>query len=74
MSRLPKLRVKMPDGREEIRGFEEAKTLFSDWQMLVVVEGRLINSYDGLVKLAGQNSYQNKESLKVTLIPLIAGG
>jgi len=64
----------MPQGREEIRGFEEAKTLLSNWGVLVVVEGQVINSYDELVKLAGQDSYKNKEFLKVELLPLIVGG
>ncbi len=74
MSKLPKLRIKMPHGYDEIYSFEKAKTLFFDWEVMVVVEGQMINSFEDLVKLAGQNPYKNKESLEVTLIPFIAGG
>ena len=74
MSELPKLRFKTPEGNEEIHSLEEAKSLLFNWGVLVVVEGQLINSYEELVKLAGQNSCMNKESLEVTLIPFIEGG
>ena len=74
MSKLPELKLKMPHGYEEIRGFEEAKTFLSEWGVLFVVEGQVISSYKELVKLAGQNPYKNKESLEVTLISFIDGG
>ncbi len=74
MSKLPKLRLKMPDGHEEIRGFKEAKDLLSEWGMLFVVEGQVIYSHEELFQLITQDDYKDKESLEVTLIPLIEGG
>ena len=74
MPKLPKLKLKMPEGQEEIHGFEEAKHYLSDWGVLFVVEGQVINSYEELTKLAGQSSYKNKDPLEVMLIPFIEGG
>jgi hypothetical protein len=74
MSKLPKLRLKMPDGQEEVHGFEEAKTYLSDWGVLFVVEGQVISSYEELIELADQSSYKDKEPLEVMLIPSIEGG
>lgn len=74
MPKLPKLRLKMPDGTEEIRRFEEAKTLLANWGVLFVAEGQVISSYEELVELADRNPYKNKESLEVMLIPFIEGG
>jgi hypothetical protein len=76
MSKLPKLKLIMPHKQqaEEIRDFEEAEKFLSNWGMLVVVEGQVINSYQELVKLANQDSYKNKEFLEVTVIPFIEGG
>ena len=74
MSKLPKLRLKMPDGHEETHRFDKAKPILSEWGVLFVVEGQVINCYEELIKLAGQNSYENKESLEVTVIPFIEGG
>ena len=76
MSKLPKLKLIMPHRQqaEEIRDFEEAEKFLSNWGMLVVVEGQVINSYQELIKLANQDSYKNKEFLEVTVIPFIEGG
>ncbi len=76
MPQLPKLRVKtFPGSSEETRDFEQAKDLpFLD--VLIFVEGQRINSYEELVQLAAQDSYQNKESLEVMVLSagLVDGG
>ena len=77
MMKLPKLKVKMfPEHcSAEVRDFEYAKDLsFSD--LLIIVEGQQITSYDELVQLATQDSYRGKESLEVIVLApgLIDGG
>ena len=77
MPKLPKLKVKMlPEHcSAEVRDFEYAKDLpFSN--LLVIVEGQRITSYDELVQLVTQNNYRRKESLEVIVLTpgLIDGG
>ena len=78
MHRLPKLKVKRPVGypSEEIREFEQGKYfLFSYGDgTFVVVEGRVINSYEELIQLATQDCYKDKEFLEVIIVTEMSGG
>jgi hypothetical protein len=78
MLELPKLKLKKPFGYpfEEVRDFEQAKYFLFSYgnSALVVVEGQVINSYEELVHLAAQDSYKDKESLEVLLLPTVIGG
>jgi hypothetical protein len=78
MSKLPKLKVKKPFGYpfEEIRNFEEAQYFLFNYgdNAIVIVEGKVINSYEELVQLAAQASYKDKEFLEVELLPAVIGG
>ena len=77
MSKLPKLKVKLPFGypNEDICELEQSKYRFSyGGEVLVVVEGQVVNSYEELVQLVKQEDYKNKEFLEVTLLPAIVGG
>ena len=77
MSKSPKLKVKLPfgDPSEDICELEQAKYRFTYSQdVLVVVEGQVVNSYEELVQLANQDNYKDKEFLEVELIPGIVGG
>jgi hypothetical protein len=78
VSKLPRLMVKKPLGYpfEEIRDFEQAKYfLFGGGSgALVLVEGRVIRSYEELVQLAAQDCYKDKELLEVVLTPPLIGG
>jgi len=78
MSKLPKLKVKKPLGYpfEEIRNFEEAQYFLFNYgdNAIVIVEGKVINSYEELVQLAAQASYKDKEFLEVELLPAVIGG
>ena len=77
MPELPRLKVKMPSGRdEEICDLEQAKYLipFDIDEVLVVADGQVIESYDELVQLATQDLYKSKELLEVLLLPLVSGG
>ena len=77
MSRLPKLKIKLPFGNsdEDICELEQAKYRFTYGQEgLVVVEGQVVNSYEELVQLASRDDYKDKEFLEVELLPTLPGG
>jgi len=78
MSRFPKLKIKRPCGypAEEIRDFEQAKHFLFSYgpNTFVIVEGRVINSYQELIQLAIQDRCKDKEFLEVILEPVIGGG
>jgi hypothetical protein len=78
MSKLPKLKIRKPCGypAEEIRDFEQAKYFLFSYgpNTLVVVEGRVINSYQELIQLATQGHCKDKEFLEVILTPVVGGG
>ncbi|MFC1979518.1 hypothetical protein ACFLVS_01390 [Chloroflexota bacterium] len=78
MSKLPKLRVKLLVGHsnEEVRDFEQTQYFLFSYgaNTVVMVEGRIVNSYEELVQLAAQGYYKDKESLEVQLLPAVIGG
>ena len=77
MSKLPKLKVKylFGDPSEDVWELEQAEYSFSyGGEVLVVVEGRVINSYEELVQLATRDSYKDKEFLEVEVVPFMGGG
>ena len=80
MSKLPKLKVKMPNGNEEIHEFEEAKSSFPNWAIqgiLVLIDGQerqVVKSYEELVNMVAQNQYKDREFLEMVLLPFIDGG
>ena len=80
MSKVPKLKVRydIEDERgERIMELEQARDFFygsEDGYPLVVMEGQAVNSYKELIQLASQDSYRNKEFLKVELRSVVLGG
>ena len=67
--RLPKLKVKTfpGDSEEDIRDFEQAKDLpFLD--VFIFIEGQRVNSYEEFVKVAAQDSYQDRKFLDVMIL------
>ena len=54
----------------------QAKYRFSDGgDVLVMVEGNLVRSYEELVQLASQDEYRDRELLEVELLPMaVVGG
>ena len=79
MSELPKLKVNWYSSNPEDEttcNFEEAKDLvFSHGlDVLVFVEGQMVNSYEDLSRFVAQNHFQNKETLHVVLVSVVAGG
>jgi hypothetical protein len=76
VSQLPKLKVKKEAWKNtaEIQNFEQAKDFPFGAEMIIVVEGRQVNSYEELLKLAQQESFKRKRILEVLFLPLISGG
>jgi hypothetical protein len=41
---------------------------------IVLVDGRRVSSYDELVRLVNQETYRNRETIEVVILPLVTGG
>ena len=77
MSKLPKLKVKLPDGdpHEVICELEETKHRFNNvTEGFLVVEGHIMTSYEQLIQLASQPEYKHSEFLNGEIIRFVAGG
>ena len=77
MFKLPKLKVKLPygDPSEVICEVEEAKYRFNNvTEGFLVIEGRIVTSYEQLVQLASQAEYKHSEFLEGEIIRFVAGG
>ena len=76
MAALPKLKIKLSPQypAEDAFDLEQAKSRLNFSSGMVVVEGRIIYSYDELLKLASQEAYRNREYLEVEGVATIAGG
>jgi len=77
MPKLPKLKVRRTwNPVEETHDLEKARNLLFNrgTDMLVIVEGQMVSSYEELVQLATQDAYKDKESLEVVMTPLWPAG
>ena len=77
MSGFPKLKVThWIDGKtsQEIIDFEQAPHFLFNYDVMVVVEGEVIRSYEELVRLASQARFKDRDFLDVQLETMIAGG
>ena len=77
MSKLPKLKIKRSwNPVEETHDFEQARHLLFErgTDLIVLVEGQMVSSYEELVQLASLDSYKEKESLEVVMTPLWPAG
>jgi hypothetical protein len=76
MSRLPKLKIKLPTGNhsEYICDLEQAKQYLNFNEGVFLVEGQGVQSYDELSHIATQEKYKNKEFLEVEWLQVIGGG
>jgi hypothetical protein len=59
---------------EDICELEQARYLFDFDARIVVADGQKMNSYDELVRLAGDDNHRDKEYIEIVLLPAIAGG
>jgi hypothetical protein len=76
ISHLPKIKINLPPGypAEDVFELEEARNRLNFKRGIILVEGQRVESYDGLVRLASQDKYKNKELLEVDVVLTIAGG
>jgi hypothetical protein len=75
MSRLPKLKIKLPsDSDEYICELAQANEYLNFNEGVFLVEGQGVHSYDELVRIATQDKNKNKEFLVVELLHIIGGG
>ena len=54
--------------------FEQARNFFSSYDILVVVEGTIVKSYEELMELAASAEHRNKAFLEVRMETIIGGG
>ena len=78
MSTSPRLRIKLESQHvpEDVCSLEEAEYRFN-WgheQFIIVVEGRVIATYEELKALADQDLFRDREFLEVELAPILIGG
>ncbi|OGO25379.1 MAG: hypothetical protein A2144_09480 [Chloroflexi bacterium RBG_16_50_9] len=76
MGKLPRLRVEGL-GWEALGGahdFEEARRFPYGQNVMVVVEGHVIGSYEELALLAAQPEFRNREFLEVKFLEYVVGG
>jgi hypothetical protein len=75
MATSPKLVIK-PFGNpsEYVCDLEEAKNYLNFDGGVILIEGRMIHSYEEFVQVASQDKYKNRETIEVALLPTITGG
>ena len=73
---LPKLKVRGLgwNTSKEYYNFEQAKFFPYSEDVVIVVEGQAITSYEELFQLVTREHYEGKEFLEVTFLPIIVGG
>ena len=61
--------------QEHICDLKQAKKFFDrDSSLIVIVDGKVLISYDELINLATQDPYRYQEFIKIELVPFIGGG
>ncbi|MFH1487544.1 MAG: hypothetical protein ABII06_01450 [Pseudomonadota bacterium] len=77
MPKFPKLKVThWIDGqatREELE-FEQAPDFLFNFDVLVVVEGTVVRSYEELLALASEDAFRDRAFLEVRMETVIGGG
>jgi hypothetical protein len=77
MSKLPKLKIKIPFGypNEDICDLEQARYRFNfSSGTVILVEGQAVKSYEQLVQIATGDDYKDREYLEAVLITDLASG
>ena len=59
---------------KEICDFDQARFFPYERDLVIVVEGEVIRSYEDLVELASRAPHKHKELLEVVILPTIVGG
>ena len=77
MIKLPKLKISGLgwDTSGEIVDFDQARYLpFGGDDLIIMVEDRIVRSYDDLVQLANLEQYRDRENLEIKFLSVIVGG
>ena len=77
MPTFPKLKVThLIDGQpsEEILEFEQAPYFVFNYDVIVIVEGKVIKSYEELIRIASQDRYRDQDFIELHKETLIPGG
>ncbi len=67
MPRLPKLIVEAVD-------LDVIRHVFSRGDVLVIVEGQVVDSYDDFIKLYSEEPYTDREFIRIELVHVVTGG
>ena len=75
MAKSPELVIK-PFGNpsEYVLNLEEARNYLNFDSGVILIEGRMIHSYEEFVQVVAEDKYKNRESIEVVLLPAIIGG
>ncbi len=76
MAKYPRLKVTGIgwNASEEVREFEQARHFPFTHNVIIMVEGHVIRSYEELLELVKHEHYQDRDFLKVTYLPMLGGG
>ncbi|MDP2931073.1 MAG: hypothetical protein Q8O05_01075 [Chloroflexota bacterium] len=77
MANLPKLRIKRAwNPTEEVREMAQARQLLFERgpDMVILVEGQHVRSYEEMVEMVKEAPYKDKDSLEVVITPLWPAG
>ncbi len=77
MKKLPKLKVEGLgwDATKEMCDFDQARYFpYESRDLVIVVEGEVVRSYEEIAALAEHEDYRDKVFLDVKFLPVIAGG
>jgi hypothetical protein len=77
MKKRPQLRVEGLGWEvgDKTYDFEQARYFpYDSLDLVIVVEGKAVKSFEDIVELAGKEPYKNKSLLDVKILEVIAGG
>ena len=76
MQKFPKLKISGLgwESGGELRDLEDARYFAFTEDLIVTLEGQVVNSYDDIQRIAASEGMQDKDYLELTFLPFIAGG
>jgi hypothetical protein len=76
VDKLPKLKVTGLgwEDSHELQDFEKAKYFPFCEDLIIAVEGQVVNSYEDLVAMVKNEPYKSMPQLEVVFLPVIVGG
>ena len=76
MQNLPKLKVSGLgwDQGDELLDFQQARYFPFSQDLIITLDGQVVNSYEEMTLLAASRPYQHKPCLEVVFLPVIVGG